>query len=306
MLIQGVVAPPPTPFDGSGTELDPAGIAAVVEHLVRGGVHGMFVNGTTGEGPLMSPEERERSAEAFAAAAAGRLKVIVHVGDAGTREAVRLARHAATIGADAVAVVAPYFFEHDQAALERHVRAVGAATDLPTFLYDIPARTSNSYGLDLSRRLFEEGVVVGSKDSSGNLPRMLDLLDLDGYTLLVGADHLALSTLQAGAAGMVTGPGGVFPEPYVRLHDAFTAGDLAAAATWQRAVLRTTRVLRFGGDMPLLRAALGAVTGGIGAPRAPHAATPDELLRATLSALAGIARDHGLADAAERFEAAAR
>ena len=306
MPIRGVVAPPPTPLDPHGSELDTVGIEAVVEHLVRGGVHGVFVNGTTGEGPLLSFEERERSAEAFAAAAAGRLKVIVHVGDAGTSGAVRLARHAATIGADGVAVVAPFFFEHDQAALERHVRDVAGATDLPTFLYDIPARTTNSYGLDLSRRLFEEGVVVGSKDSSGNLPRMLDLLDLEGYTLLVGADHLALTALQAGAAGMVTGPGCVFPEPYVRLHAAFAAGDLAAAAGWQRAVVRTTRALGFGGDMPLLRAALGAVTGGIGAPRAPHAATPEERVRAALSALAAIARDHGLDGAAERFEAAAR
>lgn len=303
MSFQGIVAPPPTPLDPHDG-LDDAGIRSVVEHLVRGGAHGLFVCGTTGEGPLLSLEERERATEVFAEAAAGRLQVIVHVGETGTRGAVRLARHAASVGADAVAVVAPYFFEHDQAALERHVREVAAATDLPTFLYDIPARTTNSYGLELSRRLFSEGVVVGSKDSSGNFARMLDLLDVAGYTLLVGADHLGLSMLQAGASGMVTGPGCVFPEPYARLFDAFRAGDLAAAAHWQRAVVRVSRALGFGGDMPLLRAALGAVTGGIGAPRAPHAATDPARLRRVVGDLAGIARSLGLDDAAERFAAA--
>jgi dihydrodipicolinate synthase/N-acetylneuraminate lyase len=304
MRIQGVVAPPPTPLDGEGAELDLRAIAAVVDHLAAGGVHAMFVNGTTGEGALLTLEERERTAEAFAAANAGRLATIVQVGDVGTAGSVRLARHAASVGAHAVAVVAPFYFEHDQAALERHVRAIAAATDLPTFIYDIPQRTANSFGLDLTRRLYAEGVIVGSKDSSGNLARMLEMLDLDGFTLLTGADHLALTTLQAGASGMVTGPGCVFPEPYVLLWDAFRSGDAASAAAWQRVVLRTTRALGFGGDLPLLKAALGALTGGIGAPRQPHAATRPEVVRRVLGELAVIARDASLETAAARFEAA--
>lgn len=304
MRIQGVVAPPPTPLDHEGEELDLRAIAAVVDHLAAGGVHAMFVNGTTGEGALLTLDERERTAEAFAAANAGRLAMIVQVGDVGTAGSVRLARHAASVGAHAVAVVAPFYFEHDQTALERHVRTVAAATDLPTFIYDIPQRTANGFGLDLTRRLFSEGVIVGSKDSSGNLPRMLDMLDLDGFTLLTGADHLALTTLQAGASGMVTGPGCVFPEPFVLLWDAVRSGDLAAAAAWQKVVLRTTRALGFGGDLPLLKAVLGALLGGIGAPRQPHAATPPEVVRRVVGDLATIARDASLDTAAARFEAA--
>ncbi len=303
MRIQGVVAPPPTPLDRDGVELDLPAIARVVDYLTRGGVHGLFVNGTTGEGLLLTVEERERTTEAFVAAARGALAIIVHVGATSTATAVRLAQHAAAAGADGVAVVAPYYFEHDQAALERHVRAVAGATELPTFLYDIPARTSNSFGLELTRRLYQEGVVVGSKDSSGNLPRMLDMLELDGFRLLTGADHLALTTLHAGASGMVTGPGCVFPEPYVKLWDSFAAGDLGEAARWQRAVLKTTRVLGYGGDLPLLKAALGLLTGGIGAPRSPLTATPAARLRAVAGELADIARSFGLREASERFEA---
>jgi dihydrodipicolinate synthase/N-acetylneuraminate lyase len=301
MRIQGVVAPPPTPLDRDGIELDVGAIGRVVDYLVAGGIHGIFVNGTTGEGSLLTVDERERAAEAFAAAAKGRVAVIVHVGDVSTSTAVRLARHAASVGADGVAVVAPFYFEHDQDALEGHVRAVAEATSVPTYLYDIPARTTNSYGLELTRRLYQEGVVEGSKDSSGNLPRMLDMLDLVGFRLLSGADHLALTTLQAGAAGLVTGPGCVFPEPYVRLWDSHGAGDLAEAARWQRAVLLTTRALGFGGDLPLLKAALGLVLGGIGGPRLPHAETPPERLRAVCGQLADIAESFGLREASERF-----
>ena len=299
--ISGVVVPPPTPLDSEGARLDASAIRPMVEYLVAGGVHGVFVNGTTGEGALLSIEERERTTAAFAEAAAGRLAVIVQVGDASTATSARLAHHAASVGADAVAVVAPYYFEHDQAALERHVRTVAEACDVPTFLYDIPQRTSNGYGLEVTRRLYADGVVVGSKDSSGNLPKMLDLLDLDGFTLLTGADHLALTTLQAGAAGMVTGPGGVFPEPYVKLYASVVAGDLAEAARWQRVVVQTTRTLGYGGDLPLLKAALGLVVGGIGAPRPPHEPTPPERLHRVATALADIARDAGLTDAGERF-----
>jgi dihydrodipicolinate synthase/N-acetylneuraminate lyase len=299
--ILGVVVPPPTPLDPEGSGLDLAAIRPMVEYLVAAGVHGMFVNGTTGEGALLSLEERERTTAAFAEAAAGRLAVIVQVGDASTAASTRLARHAASVGADAVAVVAPYYFEHDQPALERHVRAVAEACDVPTFLYDIPQRTSNGYGLEITRRLFADGVVVGSKDSSGNLAKMLDLLDLDGFRLLTGADPLALTTLQAGAAGMVTGPGGVFPEPYVKLFESVEAGDLAEAARWQRIVMQTTRALGYGGDLPLLKAALGLVVGGIGAPRPPHAPTPPERLRQVAHALTDIARDAGLTAASERF-----
>jgi dihydrodipicolinate synthase/N-acetylneuraminate lyase len=303
MQIRGVVAPPPTPLDDQGGQLDLAATRRVVEYLVACGVHGIFVVGTTGEGALLSLDERERAVAAFAEAAEGRLAVIVQAGDVATEHSARLARHAAAVGADGVAVVAPFYFEHDQASLERHVRAVAEVTALPTYLYDIPQRTANSFGLDLIGRLFEDGVVVGAKDSSGNLPRMLDMLDLPGFALLTGADHLALTTLQAGAAGMVTGPGCVFPEPYVRLFDSYVAGDLADAARWQRAVVRTTRALGYGGDLPLLKAALGTVTQGIGAPRPPHARTSPERLRAALAELARIASDYALDDAHRRFAA---
>ena len=301
MRIRGVVAPPPTPLDHEGETLDLAAVGRIVEYLVAGGVHGVFVNGTTGEGALLSVDERERTTEAFVEAAAGRLAVIVQVGDTSTSVSARLARHAATAGADAIAVVAPYFFEHDQATLERHVRAVAEATAVPTFLYDIPQRTSNGYGLEITRRLYADGVVVGSKDSSGNLPKMLDLLDLDGFVLLTGADHLAMTTLQAGAAGLVTGPGCVFPEPYVNLIDSLAAGNLAETARWQRVVVQTTRALGYGGDLPLLKAALGLVAGGIGAPRPPHGPTPPDRLRQALAELTDIAHSAGLSAASERF-----
>lgn len=297
MPIHGVIAPPPTPMDERGEEVNPAGVEPLVECLLAGGVHGVFANGTTGEGGLLSLSERERLAEAFVEAVDHRVPVIVQAGTTSTAGSIRLARHAADAGADAIAVVAPYYFAHDQAALERHVRNVAAAAGgLPVYLYDIPSRTQNSYGLETIRRLFEDGVVVGAKDSSGDLPRMLDMLDLPDFRLLPGADALALVSLQAGGRGVVSGPGCVFPAPYVRLWQAFTEGDLAAAGHWQAVVLRVSRALGFGADLPLLKALLRERVPEIGAPREPHRNPAPEAIRAALEHLRSIARDAGLSD----------
>lgn len=295
MPISGVIAPPPTPMNDRGDEVNLDGVKPLVETLLAGGVHGLFVNGTTGEGSLLSLDEREALTEAFLSAADRRVPVIVQAGTASTFESERLARHAADAGADAIAFVAPYFFGHDAEALERHVLDVAhAAEDIPVYLYDIPARTQNSYGLETMRRLFAQGVIVGAKDSSGDFPRMLDLLDIPSFQLLPGADHLALAALQAGATGMVSGPACIFPSPYVRLWDAFIEGDLAAAAHWQRIVVEVSRTLASGADLPLLKALLRERIMEMGSPRRPHIATPAEEIRAALLRLERIARDEGL------------
>lgn len=306
MSITGLVAPPPTPMDDSGDRLHLDGVRPLVEHLVEGGVHGIFANGTTGEGAMLTLDEREAAAGAFVEAAAGRVPVIVQVGAPSTRDTVRLARHAQDVNADAVAVVAPYYFAHDQAALKRHVARVAEAVELPVYAYDIPSRTQNGYALDTLRELHADGAIVGAKDSSGDLPRMLEMLDVADFQLLPGSDVHAGTTLQAGAAGMVSGPGTVVPQPYVALWAAVREGDAAATSRWQAAIVAITRTLRFGGDIPLLKGALGRLVPGMGGPRAPHVAPDAEVLDRVIGDLADTCRDHGLPEVERRLRSAAR
>lgn len=279
MAIEGIIVPTPTPMDTRGESVELTAVQALVDDVIAGGAHGMFVNGTTGEGAMLTVGEREQLAAAFLEASGDRLPVILQVGGTTTQESVRLARHAADIGVAAVAIVAPYYFAHDQAALERHAEEVAlAASPVPAYLYDIPSRTGNGYGLEVARRLIERGVVIGAKDSSGDLPKLLELLSIPGFRLLPGADHLALVSVQAGAAGIVSGPAAVVPQPFVRMWNSFRQGDLATAASSHAIAVKVSRLLRYGADIPLLKAMLRQRLDSLGAPRPPHSAPPVEEL----------------------------
>jgi dihydrodipicolinate synthase/N-acetylneuraminate lyase len=295
MAVQGLIVPPAAPMDDAGETLNLGAVPNMVEMLIAGGAHGLFINGTTGEGSLLALDERERLAEAFVAAAAGRVATVVQVGATSTPATLRLTRHAVSLGVDAIAVVAPYYFRHDQAALERHLETVAeVAGSVPTYAYEIPSRTQNSYGVELIRRLAERGVIAGTKDSSGDLPRILELLAIPGLHVLPGADHLGLIALQRGAKGMVSGPAGVWPQPYVRLWNAFRDGDLDGAARWQRVVVRASEALAFGADIPLLKRLVGELVPGVGGPRPPHRAPAADRVRVARETLANIAAEAGL------------
>jgi dihydrodipicolinate synthase/N-acetylneuraminate lyase len=296
MAIEGIIVPPPAPMDARGEALDLSAVPDLVESLVVAGVNGLFVNGTTGESALLDVAERMRLAEAFQSTVAGRAHVIVQVGAASTTESVRLASHAAETGVSAVAIVAPYYFAHDQSALERHAEEVAeAAAPRPAYLYDIPSRTGNGYGVRVAERLAKRGVVVGAKDSSGDLPKMLELLAIPEFQLLPGADQLALVCLQAGAAGVVSGPAAVVPEPYVQMWKAFRQGDIATAARCHRAIVRIARAIGYGGDIPLIKGLIRERLEGVGAPRLPHVAPSAQEVRAVRGTLDRILQEEGLA-----------
>lgn len=301
MQISGVLAPPPTPMNEAGDALNLPAIIPLTELLLSSGVDALFINGTTGEGAMLTLAERHATTEAFIAAARGRAPVVVQVGAANTRDSIALARHAEASGADAIAIVAPYYFAHDQAALKTHVRAVAHASRLPTFAYDIPSRTANSYSVAILRELFDEGTIVGAKDSTGDFPRLLDLLEIKGFILLPGSDIHVGQLLLAGAHGTVTGPGSCFPEPFAALVKAVAAGDHAGVAHWQAVVNRASRTLGYGADLPLLKCVLRALLPGMGRPRPPHPDCDPQRVASVLARLTHIARESGLETAAQRF-----
>lgn len=304
MNVSGVLAPPPTPMNDAGNALNLHAIEPLTDLLLSTGVDALFINGTTGEGSMLSTAERRAATEAFLTAVRRRAPVVVQVGSANTRDSVALAQHAEDHGADAVAVVGPYYFAHDQASMKEHLRAVAKATALPTFAYDIPSRTSNSYAVSTLRELFEDGSIIGAKDSTGDFPRLLELLDITGFVVLPGSDIHVGQLLLAGAHGTVTGPGSCFPEPFALLWRAAAARDHAAVSRWQGVVNKVSRTLGYGADLALLKCVLGAIVPGMGRPRPPHPGCEAQRVALVLERLEHIARDNDLAAAAERFAAA--
>lgn len=255
--IRGVIVPLITPFKTGGDEIDEGAMSALCDWLVRKGVHGLMPCGTTGEGPLLSMDERYRLLEVVLAAVNGRVPVIAHVGAATTRETIDLAKHAQSLAVQAVSIVTPYYFPVSQDAMVEHFcRTANAVPDMPVYLYNIPSRTVNSF-----TRAGAEAViarcpnVVGVKDSSGSLDSIKSFIGLkEGqFQVTCGSDNLIYKALQAGAVASVSGNGNAYPEVIVKMFEAFWRGDLKAAAHQQAILDQVRDLLQNGGDLSLLK-----------------------------------------------------
>jgi dihydrodipicolinate synthase/N-acetylneuraminate lyase len=209
-MLRGRLAAVVTPLRDDGAALDEPAFAPYVDFLVAGGLDGILALGTTGEGILLSTEERKRAAELFVEAARGRLQVAVHAGAQTTADTIELARHAAGVGADAVAVIGPPYFVYDEEALYRHFAAAAeAAGPLPFYLYEFEARAGYSIPLPVIERLDDR--VAGLKVSNRPFEAVEPYL-IDGLDIFIGAESLIERGLERGAVGSVSGLAAAFPE----------------------------------------------------------------------------------------------
>jgi dihydrodipicolinate synthase/N-acetylneuraminate lyase len=209
----GAIAAAVTALREGGDAVDLEAIGPMVEHLAAAGVDGILALGTTGEGILLSTAERLAAAEAFVEVGRGRVVVIVHCGAQTTAATLKLAAHAAEVGADAVAVIAPPYFALDDAALIEHFTAAGrACAPLPFFVYEFAARS----GYAVKPAVIEElrsrlPNLVGLKVSDAPWERFEPYL-IDGLKVFVGPEALIHRGLAAGAVGAVSGLAAAFPE----------------------------------------------------------------------------------------------
>lgn len=212
-VIRGVFAAALTPLREQGTSLDEEAVTPYVAFLADGGVDGVLVCGTTGEGILLSAQERRVLLERFLEAAEGRLGVAAHCGAQTTAETAALAAHAAEVGVDAVAVIPPPYYPLDDRALARHLAAAAAAcAPLPFYAYEFAARSGYAIPLEVIERLRELAPnLAGLKVSDRPWERLEPYL-LEGLDVFVGAEALVARGLAAGAAGAVSGLASCYPE----------------------------------------------------------------------------------------------
>jgi len=200
-----------TPLRDGGSQLDEEAIAPYVAFLESNGADGVFACGTTGEGILLSLEERRRAARAFRAALRGAL--IVHAGAQTTADTIALAADAAELGADAVAVIPPPYFPLDDAALTAHfVAAARACAPLPFYCYAFTARSGYPLPVEVIRRIGESvDNLAGLKVSESPFERVAPYLDL-GLPVLIGSEPLIAAGVAGGALGTVSGMAAAFPD----------------------------------------------------------------------------------------------
>ncbi|HJU37139.1 MAG TPA: dihydrodipicolinate synthase family protein [Gaiellaceae bacterium] len=228
--LHGAVAAAVTPLrDGA---FDGAAVGPYVEFLAGHGLDGVLVLGTTGEGVLFTPEERREIGAAYVEAGRGKLQVAVHCGAQTTHDTVALAEHAAALGADAVAVIAPPYFALDEDELLAHFEAAaGACAPLPFYLYEFEARSGYAIPITVIERLRERAPnLAGMKVSDSPWDKVEPYL-LEALDVFVGAEALLGRGLAAGAVGAVSGLAASFPDAVVPLVRRPTAelGEKAAA-----------------------------------------------------------------------------
>ena len=200
-----------TPLTDGGGALDEPAIWPMVAFLVDHGADGVFACGTTGEGILLTDEERRRAAVAFRAAVRGTL--IVHCGAQTTAATSALAAHAAEIGADGVAVIPPPYFALDDEALTAHLAAAAAAcAPLPFFIYAFTARSGYPVPAGVIAHVREQAEnLAGLKVSESPFTNVEPYLDL-GLPVLFGSEPLIPPAVARGAAGAVSGLAAAFPD----------------------------------------------------------------------------------------------
>ena len=231
--LEGVFPAMVTPFTKNGEQVDYDRAAALATRLAGQGVQGLFVAGTTGEGPLMTLSERKQLLETVVAAVGKRVKVLAHAGCFDTASTVELAKHARDSGAAAVGVVAPGFYGYDDVALKKHYTVVARAVKgFPVMLYNLPSCAKNvlhpSLVLDLARTVDN---IVGLKDSAGNMAALGDVLAgaPKGFNVINGVDEYTYQAYLSGASGSVSSTANVFPELFLSIRENVEKGRLKKA-----------------------------------------------------------------------------
>lgn len=247
--LEGIIPPLVTPLSGPD-ELDTAGLDRLVEHVLSGGVQGLFVLGTTGEGPCLSHRLRREAIERVCAQAGDRVPVLVGITDTSFVESLEMAETAAASGAAGLVVAPPYYFAPDQAELLEYLEHLTAALPLPLFLYNMPGLCKVSFAPDTVRRALELPGVAGIKDSSGDMDYFREIAGIveqhDEKSLLMGPEELLPAAMQAGGHGGIPGGANLCPKLFVDLYRAIEARDTERVTSLQAKVDRLGRLYQVG------------------------------------------------------------
>jgi len=270
-FIHGIVTPLITPVDAR-ERVDETGLRNVIEHVLRGGVHGVFVAGSTGEFYGLDYDEKKRTAEITLDQVKGRVPVYVGASAITTRECIKLSKMAESAGAQAVTILTPMFISPSEEELYKHFRTIAESTALPVLVYNNPDRTGINMSANLVERLAEIPNLVGVKDSSGDMTltsQYLSRTRSKGFKILAGRDTLILATLVYGGVGAVAATSNMAPALVVDIYNKFKAGDVSGAleAQYKLAPLR----IAFGlGSFPVvMKDALNLMGIKVGAPIKP-------------------------------------
>ena len=242
----GIIPPLVTPLKNNET-LDTESLERLIEHLIAGGVHGLFILGTTGEEQSLSYAVRKEMIMQSARINRGRLPLLVCVTDTSIVESIRLARVAADQGADAVVSAPPYYFATGQPELAQFYEELVPQLPLPVFLYNMPSHVKVSFAPDTVARIARLPQVVGFKDSSANAVYFQSVLfkmrQRPDFAMLVGPEEMTGESVLLGAHGGINGGANMFPELYVAMYEAARRTDVSRVLQLQQLIMQISSTI---------------------------------------------------------------
>jgi len=237
--LSGVIPPVVSPMNAAD-QLDLEAVDRIVEHLVAGGASGLFVLGTTGEGPSLTYQMRYEMVERTCEQVNKRIPILVGVTDSCLAESIALAEHAATCGAAAIVAAAPFYFDVSQSALQDWFTQLADKSPLPVMLYNMPSCVGVNLDLSIVEPLSRHANIAGIKDSSGDWNYFQQLCeqhrDRDDFVIFMGPEELLAEAVAAGANGGVCGGANLLPLVYSRLYLAAVRKDAAEIRHWKDAI----------------------------------------------------------------------
>lgn len=216
-----------TPLLENG-ELDLPGLNNLIEHILAGGVHGLFLLGTTGEGSSLSHDLRKQLVAETCVIVKKRVPLLVCITDTSFEESLELANYSKQEGADVLVLAPPYYLPISQIEMQGYLEELAPKLPLPFLIYNMPSCTKMNLSLDTIKKAKELGA-IGIKDSSGDWAYMNSLIeefknDLD-FSLITGSESLLCDTILKGGHGSVAGGANFFPKLFVDLYEASLIND---------------------------------------------------------------------------------
>ena len=290
--LHGIVVPMVTPLT-QGAEVDYPATEKLVEHLIAGGVHGIFALGTTGEAQSLSAQQRADFTTYVGEKIAGRVPYIVGISDTSIADSIALAKTAQAAGACGVVATPPYYFAPAQNDMVAWFTALADASPLPVYLYNMPSHVKVNIAPETAAILAKHPNIKGLKDSSHNMTyfQALGYLTKDeaDFVLFVGPEEQTAQAVLLGGAGGVNGGANMFPELYVKSYNAAVVGDLETVRKCQKAILHiSTAIYNVDGYLPGLKGALELLGLCNRTLALPYTAMSDEKMVELKAALEGI------------------
>ncbi|MBR9802550.1 dihydrodipicolinate synthase family protein [bacterium] len=249
LKLSGIVPPLLTPISARDT-LDKDGLQRLLEHVIQGGVSGVFILGTTGEAPSLSYRLRREMISETIRLVNGRVPVLVGVTDTAFVESVELAKHAADCGADAAVLTTPYYFPAGQTELTAYVQNIAPLIPLPLMLYNMPGLTKIWYEIETLRTLTAIDSIIGVKDSSGDLDYFAQVCQLKqerpDWSILIGPEAKLVEAHAAGGDGGVCGGANVAPQFFVDCYRGLVEYDEARVNRNQQQIDRFQDIYEIG------------------------------------------------------------